>query len=72
MLRSKTVILSILITICLTTRSTPASERTAPKVQAAKASGLDQVVSRIVARERNIAEAVRNYNPVIETYMQRL
>jgi len=72
MLRSKTVILSILITICLTTRSTPASERTAPKVQAAKASGLDQVVSRIVARERNIAETMRNYNPVIETYMQRL
>src|SRR6266516_2914963 len=71
MLRLKSIASSILLVTCLTTGSSGRSQDTAPQLANETATGLDQVIRRVVTREKSLVEGLRNYNPIIETYIQR-
>jgi hypothetical protein len=71
MLRLKTVISSVLLIACINLPPGRGSQETAPQSRDETAIGLDQVVRRIVTREKAITENMRNYSPLIETYVQR-
>ena len=71
MSRLKTIALSILLMACLNAPSSPGCQDNPPQVRDETAGSLEQVINRIVTRERNTTENLRNYKPLIETYVQR-
>ena len=43
-----------------------------PLCAADQAKGLDQVVDRVISREREVDKSLQQYTPLVETYIQNL